>query len=100
MNVLLGLGFAGFLFVFLFGLGILGLLWRSWWLYPAWTWFLVPLGLPTITFWHFTALTFLVGVFTTHIDTKKDERPTNWPVISVMFVWPVVTWAILRWLKA
>lgn len=22
------------------------LMWRAWWLYPAWGWFMVPLGLP------------------------------------------------------
>jgi uncharacterized BrkB/YihY/UPF0761 family membrane protein len=81
------------------GLGILAVMWRAWWLYPAWAWFLVPLGLPGIRFWHFTALLVLVSALIYRVDTKKDERKTDWGVIIVGFLWPILSWAILRWMR-
>lgn len=84
----------------LLGLALLVLMWRSWWLYPAWGWFVVPLGLPAIRFWHFVALTFLVGTITAHSDEKKDERPTDWGKVAVGFLWPIVAWVFLRWMRA
>lgn len=82
------------------GAGLLILIWRVWWLYPAWDWYLVPLGLPRITFWHFAGLTMLVGIYTLHTDYKKDNRPIEWAswVVNVI-LWPPVAWAILWWLK-
>lgn len=84
---------------FIFALSLTMLLWRAWWLYPAWGWYLVPLGLPPISFWHFTALVFLVGVLTQHMDTKEDDRKTSWGAVFVSFFWPAIIWAILRWLR-
>lgn len=81
------------------GLLILGLMWRAWWLYPAWGWFLVPLGVPAISFWHFTALSFLVSTLTMHTDDKKDDRKTDWNKLAMTLCWPIFTWAILRWMR-
>jgi hypothetical protein len=30
------------------GFAVLGAMWRAWWLYPTWNWFIVPLGVPPI----------------------------------------------------
>jgi hypothetical protein len=43
-------------FPLVFGLFIVVVAWRTWWLYPAWGWYVVPLGVPAIGFWHFAAL--------------------------------------------
>jgi hypothetical protein len=83
----------------LIGIALLGTMWRAWWLYPAWGWYLVPLGVPAVSFWHFTALMILVAVLTAHVETKKDERKTEWASYVVVFLWPIVAWAILRWLR-
>lgn len=82
----------------LFGLVLLLLMWRSWWLYPVWDWYLVPLGLPHISFWHFTALIFLVNVLTNHPETKKDDRKQEMASWVVSFLWPIIVWGILRWM--
>lgn len=39
---------------------LFGVMWRSWWFYPAWGWFIVPLGVVPIRFWHFAALLMIV----------------------------------------
>lgn len=80
-------------------LGLLGTMWRSWWLYPAWGWFIMPLGMPSITFWHFTALLFFVETVSQRLDTKKDERPENRLTWVILFCWPIVAWALLRWMR-
>ncbi len=74
-------------------------MWEAWWLYPAWGWFMVPMGLPAISFWHFTALIFLLGTLTQHVDTKKDERKTEWATLAVAFIWPIAAWGMLRWMR-
>jgi hypothetical protein len=84
----------------LIGLGLLILMWRSWWLYPAWGWFVVPLGFPAIRFWHFVALTLLVGSITATSDNgKKDDREVDWSKVVVSFLWPIVVWVLLRWMR-
>lgn len=82
------------------GLLILSMIWRAWWLYPAWRWFVVPLGLPQISFWHFVGLVFFLGVLTHKVDTKKDERKEQWESHLLLFLWPILAWAILRWLAS
>jgi phosphoglycerol transferase MdoB-like AlkP superfamily enzyme len=77
---------------------ILALMWRAWWLYPAWAWFIVPLGLPAITFWHFAALVFLVNLLMHQMSTKKDERKEDWPVLIMAFLWPALAWALMWWM--
>jgi len=79
-------------------LSILGLLWRTWWLYPAWAWFMVPLGLPVITFWHCAGLLLLVNILTMHFDHHKDERKVDWYSYLGLFIQPMVIWVMLRWL--
>ena len=81
------------------GLSILLVMWKAWWLYPAWAWYLVPLGLPQITFWHFTALLFLLSTLTGHVSLKKDNRPTDWGAVVTLNLWPMIAWAILRWMR-
>lgn len=96
------------LFVVVFSIGFVlllagvilaNILWRAWWLYPAWTWFVVPIGAPAITFWHFTGLMLLLSIVTHQIDTKEDERKEAWTSWIVGYTWPVVAWVVLRWLS-
>lgn len=80
--------------------GVLGMVWEAWWLYPAWTWFIVPLGLPPITFWHFIALTFLLHVVMMNHEYRKDERSMDWPTfVGSSILAPMIAWAVLRWLQ-
>jgi hypothetical protein len=84
---------------FVVGLMLAMALWRAWWLYPAWGWFLVPLGAPAITFWHFAALLLIVGTVTAHEDTKKDERKTDRVAIVASLFAPMIWWALLRFMR-
>jgi hypothetical protein len=80
--------------------GVLFAIWRAWWLYPAWAWFLIPLGVPNISFWHFTALQVLITTLTKHIEDKKDDRKTDWTkLIIIPLLMPVFAWVVMRWLR-
>lgn len=74
------------------------ILWRAWWLYPAWAWFIVPLGISQISFWDFAALLTLISIVTGHADFKKDDRPVDWSKAASALLLPITTWAILWWL--
>lgn len=76
----------------------LGVMWRAWWLFPAWAWFLVPLGVPQVAFWHFAGLLLLVDTLK-RVDVKKDDRKYEWASIVVVFCWPIVAWALMRWMR-
>lgn len=79
-------------------LSLFAVMWRSWWLYPAWAWFIVPLGLPAISFWHFTALLFLVQSLQS-TDVKKNDRGVDWTIFTLHYLWPIAAWALLRWMR-
>jgi len=81
-----------------FVLTIAGTAWRSYWLYPAWNWFAVPLGVPSISFWHFAALTLLTFYFTNTSDEKKDDRPHDWYRTLAAFVLPILLYFVLKWM--
>lgn len=87
------------LFSVIFAVLLLVTMWRAWWLYPAWGWFVVPLGLPAIGFWHFAGLLFLVTIVTMHNDSKKDDRKTDWVSLVVKLFFPILFWALLRWMS-
>lgn len=89
----------GIFFPLILALIVATMLWRAWWFYPAWGWFLVPLGVPQISFWHFTTLMLLVSVLTSRTDTKKDERKEDWAKVVILFIAPMLTWALLRWMR-
>jgi hypothetical protein len=76
---------------------ILSLLWRAWWLYPAWAWHVEPLGMPSVSFWHFAALLLLVDVVTYRVNEKKDNA--NWFNVAIQFALPMLAWAVLWWLR-
>jgi hypothetical protein len=80
------------------GIALLGIMWRSLWLYPAWSWFIVPLGVPSIRFWHFAALLLLVDTLKT-MQIKKDDRKTEPAAIFIIILWPIAVWALLRWMR-
>ena len=100
MNLFAAIGVLAVAVPMLIVMGILLTAWRAWWLYPAWGWFVVPLGARPIAFWHFAALVFLVTVLTRHVETKKDERSEDWWSYPTMFLWPIVVWAVLRWMAS
>lgn len=100
INFFAGLGLAVILVPLLLGFVVIMTLWRAWWLYPAWAWFIVPLGVRPISFWHFTALMYLISVLTLHTDTKKDERPTQWAAVVTIMLVPVIYWLFFRWLHS
>ena len=80
-------------------LGILVIMWRTWWLYPAWEWYIVPLGVPSIAFWHFAALLLLSSVLFHRDESKKDDRATDWGKTAAIFMWPVIVWVMLWWMR-
>jgi hypothetical protein len=80
----------------MFGIMILSITWRTWWLYPAWAWYIEPLGVRPITFWHFAALLFLISDLTP-MHTQKGEE--DWPKLLIVFLSPMITWAMLWWMR-
>lgn len=83
---------------FLLGIGLAVTLWKSWWLYPVWGWYVVPLGVPEISFWHFAAFVLLVHTLTFHFSDRKDDRPIAWTNVASSLLSPIMVWAILWWL--
>lgn len=81
------------------GVAILGIFWRTWWLYPAWAWFAVPIGAPAISFWHFAGLITFVSMLTAHTDNYKETRQIDWTKVVISWLAPIITWALL-WLMA
>lgn len=80
-------------------LSVLLVAWRAWWLYPAWAWYVVPLGVRQVSFWHFAALLFLAGTLTQHVETKKDDRPNDKSSLITVVLLPVFAWVMLRWMR-
>lgn len=79
---------------------IIGVLaWRAWWLYPAWDWYIVPLGAPHISFWHCAAFIALTSALTHQTQTRKDSREYDWGAVAALFMSPMVTWLVLWWMK-
>lgn len=76
---------------------LLCVLWWSWWLYPAWGWFIVPLGVPPISLWHFWGLLALLRAKVPKIEDKEPEpKPgKNWPqFIAECLIGPILMWAL------
>lgn len=97
------------LLIALGSLGILGFfllisLWHVWWLYPAWEWFLVPLGLPPITVWHFWGLWLVIRHKGAQFETERPKEtrgPTTqevWGTLIGALIGPILLWTVLRWL--
>ena len=83
---------------------VLSLLWWSWWVYPAWQWFMVPIGVPHISFWQFVGL---VVLWRSRMPNKpsnipKETRKPNTTETTVYWVLavlgPVLVWALLSWI--
>lgn len=98
INFLVSLGAIVVSIPFILVFGVAGMLWRSWWLYPAWSWFLVPLGIKDVSFWQFTAITFFVSTIMSHAGIHEDKRPISGISISMLFIMPVIAWGIMKWL--
>ena len=99
-KILAGIGAAVVAALILVGVIAITLLWRTWWLFSAWGWYIVPLGVTPIGFWHFAALLFLMKAATMGVDTKKDDRKNQWGIVVLsVLVWPPIVWAILWWLR-
>lgn len=99
MKFLASLGAAVLVMPFVVVFGILGLLWKSWWYYPAWEWFLVPLGVPPVSFYHFTAIITLISVLTNQMDPREDKRQIDKTLfLLITLIYPISVWMVFRWL--
>lgn len=78
-----------------FGLSLLVAMWRGWWLFPAWEWFIVPAGVPRVSFWHFVALLIFVNAATAEYENRKDDRDLDWGRVFSAFIAPAFAWALL-----
>lgn len=73
------------------------IIWRAWWLYPAWAWFAVPAGAQPLTFKLFFGFLFLITSIRVSYTEKSNER-INWPVtFRASIIMPILAWAVL-WL--
>lgn len=54
------------------GLLVVATLWRAWVLTVLWSWFLIPLGAPAISITSAIGISLVVGMFTSHIQTKME----------------------------
>jgi hypothetical protein len=75
-----------------------GAFWRAWWLYPAWDWFVVPIGIRPITFSTFVGLSIIVSAMTHDPDMKEDKRPTSNYALLGLVIGPPVVWLALWWI--
>lgn len=98
-NVFTIVGVLAVMLPVMLGMALLVAIWRAWWFYPAWAWFVVPLGVPQIAFWHFAALLIFVNAATAHFDEKKDERKTDWAKVATAAAAPIFAWVLLRMLR-
>ena len=83
-------------------IGLLAGLWKAWWLFPAWAWFLVPLGVPQISLIGFMGLSVFINAVRPAAPNKKGEKD-DWSNIMIGWViGPVFSWFFLwfihRWL--
>lgn len=86
------------------GMGVLiagAIIARAWVMTVIWGWFVVPaFHMPELTIATALGLTILVGMFTHHLQDKKEEKADIaqsiikaflQPLITLMFAW-IVTW--------
>ena len=97
---IVGAAFLGVVFI----LAILQAIWSAWWLYPAWDWFIVPLGLPPISMWHFMALFVIARHKMPELQTRPKEREERtWIELAAYYILivtgPIISWAWLKWLN-
>lgn len=81
-------------------IGMVGLVWRAWWILPGWAWFIVPLGVPQVSFWHFTGVLLFVSATRVRGDFKKDDRKTDWLAIGAFVIGPIVAWLMMKWIAS
>ena len=60
------------------GLAFAQYVWWAWWVYPAWAWFLVPLGLPAINLWYFLGLVFILHGKPAKMEIADPEKKAKW----------------------
>ena len=61
-------------------------------LYYLWEWFVVPLGMPQLKFWHALGLGLLVHYLTYHYyDFKKNDEAGIYEPFCYLFIRPVAT---------
>jgi len=67
-----------------------------------WNWFLVPLSLPGIEFWHATGIAFFVGFLTNHNPKGLDENKskieqmiTKTALVFLMPIYAIIIGAII-----
>lgn len=88
----------------LLALGMAMCVWESWWFYPMWAQIMVPLGLPSVTFWMFAALNLFVSAILTPTpqnDYVKDKENASTNTVSrfvFSFVRPVIAYYFIQWM--
>lgn len=97
MAVVIGVGIA----TLAIGLAFAQNVWWAWWVYPAWGWFLEPLGVPHVSLVVFMGLVmFLRAAQAGGWPTKAtDSRRTagEWIVVAIGLVFgPITAWVLLR----
>ena len=82
---------------------------EGWIIWVLWGWFMVPLGIPVITFVHAVGISVLVGVFTSNPKPKTDAehrayQDTN-NLMYAHFMWALnvtlllgVGWIVHQWM--
>lgn len=82
-------------------------LWSTWWLYPGWEWFVVPLGVTPISFWHMYGLKvfgyslFVYSGINKPNEGKEEDKTTK--MLSAIFVFvvlPIAVWCVMRFAVA
>lgn len=82
-------------------ISVLIALWSAWWVFPAWQWFLVPLGVPKISFWHFIGLWAIFRFRLPELEAKKTKDLVATDYVSwglSLVLGPPLLWLWLRWL--
>ncbi len=88
--------------VFLGGLALMmaNFAWWAWWLYPAWAWFLEPLGVPHVSFWMFVGIAVLLRQKPS-FDFPEESKTRKWNewlgLASGAVLGPIFVWVFLRW---
>jgi len=92
----------GFIVAF-FGLALYGIWAGAFVGCHLWEWFLVPLGIPAVTWIHLAGVGLLVKLYTYYIPTSQPkERETDWGNVGSAVLFPWITlffgWVLHCWM--
>lgn len=61
---------------------VAGMFMSGWAIGKLWGWFIVPLGVPTISFWHGLGLACAVSLFTHRTDFSGNKNKSWWSIVG------------------